>query len=222
MAEAKAIRRIIEDRFGKDHARDKRWLVCGDMNDYRERVLIGGDVFSGYKFEPVREQISCLDLLLADGFCENLVERRPELDRWTLYHTRGPQERHLCQLDYILASPALAKTNSKAVPDIVRSGQPYRTPFPPGQEVDRYPRGWLGSAESLGSLSGSRHPGYGLSVTFDIPRNAITLVERVEVRLDPLPHPFEGAYPEAMPRTGRRKWRRSPPCSMGAWRCCPS
>jgi 8-oxo-dGTP pyrophosphatase MutT (NUDIX family) len=37
-----------------------------------------------------------------------------------------------------------------------------------------------------------------LSVTFDIPRNAITLVERVEVRLDPLPHPFEGAYPEAI------------------------
>jgi hypothetical protein len=29
------------------------------------------------------------------------------------------------------------------VPDIIRAGQPWRTPFPPGQEVERYPRtGW--------------------------------------------------------------------------------
>jgi len=29
------------------------------------------------------------------------------------------------------------------VPDIVRKGQPWRTPFPPGQEVERFPRaGW--------------------------------------------------------------------------------
>ena len=35
--------------------------------------------------------------------------------RWTagrFYHTRGPQERHLCQLDYILLSPALAAQNA--------------------------------------------------------------------------------------------------------------
>jgi predicted extracellular nuclease len=143
VAEAKAIRRIIEERFGKDHARDKRWIICGDFNDYRERVVIGGDVFSGYTFSPVREMQSCLDVLLGDGFAENLVERRPELDRWTLFHSRGPQERHLCQLDYILVSPEIAKRNGKAMPDIVRGGQPYRTPFPAGQEVDRYPRvGW--------------------------------------------------------------------------------
>lgn len=143
MAEAKAIRRIIEDRFGKDHTKDKRWIICGDFNDYRERLVIGGDQFSGYTFQPVKEMGSALDVLLADGFCENLVERRPELDRWTLYHTRGPQERHLCQLDYILASPLVAQRNAKAVPDIIRGGQPYRTPFPEGQQVDRYPRvGW--------------------------------------------------------------------------------
>jgi endonuclease/exonuclease/phosphatase family metal-dependent hydrolase len=65
------------------------------------------------------------------------------MDRWTLFHSRGPREQHLCQLDYILASPALAMANPEAVPDIIRSGQPWRTPFPPGQEVDRYPRtGW--------------------------------------------------------------------------------
>ena len=33
---------------------------------------------------------------------------------------------------------------------------------------------------------------------FDIPRNAITPVERVEVRLDPSPHPFERAQSEAI------------------------
>jgi hypothetical protein len=30
-----------------------------------------------------------------------------------------------------------------AIPDIIRAGQPWRTPFPSGQEVERYPRtGW--------------------------------------------------------------------------------
>jgi endonuclease/exonuclease/phosphatase family metal-dependent hydrolase len=71
------------------------------------------------------------------------MERRPEMDRWTLYHTRGPLERHLCQLDYILLSKGLAAHNGTAVPDIIRNGQPFRTPFPPGQEVERFPRaGW--------------------------------------------------------------------------------
>ena len=143
IAEAKAVRRIIEERFGKDHAGGKRWVICGDLNDYRERVLIGGDSFAGHSFEPVVEAQSSLNVLLAGGFAENIVERRPELDRWTLYHTRGPQERHLCQLDYILLSPSLAQRNAQAIPDIVRGGQPWRTPFPPGQEVERFPRtGW--------------------------------------------------------------------------------
>ncbi|WP_439501817.1 endonuclease/exonuclease/phosphatase family protein [Aminobacter ciceronei] len=143
VAEAKAVRRIIEDRFGKDHAADKRWVICGDMNDYRERLVISGDAYQGYGFTPVQETASCLDVFLADGFAENVVARRQEMDRWTLYHTRGPLERHLCQLDYILLSPSLARTNEQAVPDIVRRGQPWRTIFPPGQEVDRYPRaGW--------------------------------------------------------------------------------
>ena len=37
------MRRIIENRFGKDFAADKRWLICGDFNDYRQRIVIGGD-----------------------------------------------------------------------------------------------------------------------------------------------------------------------------------
>jgi predicted extracellular nuclease len=143
MAEALAVRRIIEERFGKEHAASKRWAICGDFNDYRQRLIITGDAHAGYLFELAEEEQSCLDVLLDDSFCENVVERRPEMDRWTLYHTRGPQERHLCQLDYILLSPALAKRNATAVPDIIRNGQPYRTPFPPGQEVERFPRvGW--------------------------------------------------------------------------------
>ena len=143
IAEAQAVRRIIEERFGKDHAANKRWMICGDLNDYRQRIVISGDQFEGHEFSVVNETQSAINVLLAGGFCENVVERRPEMERWTLYHTRGPQERHLCQLDYILLSSALAKSNAKAVPDIVRRGQPWRTPFPSGQEVERYPRaGW--------------------------------------------------------------------------------
>ena len=133
MAEAKAIRKIIEDRFGKDHARDKRWMICGDFNDYRERVIIGGDVFSGYTFAPVREEESCLDVLLGDGFCENLVERRPELDRWTLYHTRGPQERHLCQLDYILVSPLWQNETAMRCPTSFAAGSHIERRFRPAR-----------------------------------------------------------------------------------------
>ena len=143
MAEAAAVRRIIETRFGADKTARRRWLICGDCNDYYERVLIHGDEVTGYEFEPVKEEMSSLDLLLANGFAENIVSRKPELDRWTLFHTRGPDERHLCQLDYLLLSPALAERNSQAVPDIIRNGQPWRAIFPPGQEVDRFPRtGW--------------------------------------------------------------------------------
>lgn len=42
-----------------------------------------------------------------------------------------------------MASPAFAAKNEHAVPDIIRRGQPWRTIFPPEQNVDRYPRtGW--------------------------------------------------------------------------------
>lgn len=47
------------------------------------------------------------------------------------------------RLDYIWLSPRLAETNATHVPEIIRNGQPFRTVFPPGQEVERYPRtGW--------------------------------------------------------------------------------
>ncbi|MCY6380000.1 endonuclease/exonuclease/phosphatase family protein [Hoeflea prorocentri] len=142
-AEARAVRRIIEDRFGSGKTAGKRWVICGDMNDYQERVIISGDRTNGYIFEPVREAESSVDIFTSDGFAENVVQRRDEMDRWTLFHTRGPEERHLCQLDYILLSPSLAESNASRVPDIVRAGQPFRTIFPDGQAPERYPRtGW--------------------------------------------------------------------------------
>ncbi len=142
VAEARAVRGIIEKRFG-DRAADRRWAICGDLNDYAERVLIEGDQWAGYTFQPVVEAQSAVNVFTSDGFAVNPVDRRPELDRWTLYHTRGPKERHLCQLDYVLLSAGVARRNATAIPDIVRNGQPYRTVFPPGQEVDRFPRvGW--------------------------------------------------------------------------------
>ncbi len=142
-AEAKAVRMIIEKRFGKGKTANKRWMICGDMNDYRSRIIVQGDRSSGFTFKQDTENQSGHDTLIADSFSTNLVERRDFLDQWTLYHSRGPQEQHLCQLDYILASPALADKNPKVVPQIIRNGQPFRTPFPEGQKVERYPRtGW--------------------------------------------------------------------------------
>ncbi|CAD7023463.1 endonuclease [Pseudorhizobium endolithicum] len=142
-AEARAVRKIIEDRFGADRAASKNFAICGDMNDYQEKVVVTGSRRLGHHFAHVREERSALDVFSTDGFAVNPVERRPEMDRWTLYHARGPQEQHLCQLDYIWLSPALAARNATVIPDIVRGGQPYRTPFPPGQEVERFPRiGW--------------------------------------------------------------------------------
>ncbi len=143
LAEAACVRAIIEERFGKDHAADKRWMICGDMNDYREKQAISGGDGEPYIFTQVEEVEAGFDPLIEGDFAINMVARRDYTDRWTLYHSRGPEERHLCQLDYLMASPLLADQNPKVVPDIIRNGQPWRTPFPPGQDVERYPRiGW--------------------------------------------------------------------------------
>lgn len=142
-AEAKAVRHIIENRFGSEHAADRNFVICGDMNDYQERIDVIGDRRNGFEYVVQSNLPSALDVFSRDGFAENAMLRRDPLERWTLYHARGPEEQHLCQLDYIWLSRALSKANPKAVPDVIRNGQPFRTPFPPGQEVERYPRtGW--------------------------------------------------------------------------------
>ena len=142
-AEAKAVRMIIENRFGKDQTDSKRWMICGDMNDYRSRILVKGERHKGFAFEPVEEETSGFDPFLEGGFSVNLSQDMPKIEQWTLFHSRGPEERHLCQLDYLLASPSLAEKNPTAMPEIIHGGQPHRTPFPEGQNVERYPRtGW--------------------------------------------------------------------------------
>lgn len=141
-AEARAVRHIIEQKF-PDKPEKMRWMVCGDFNDYRKRLVVDGIHGQKPKFELMEETVCGFDGLVEGGFGENLVARREPEDQWTLYHTRGPEEQHLVQLDYLLASPALAVSNPTAVPEIIRSGQPYRTVFPPNQNVERYPRtGW--------------------------------------------------------------------------------
>ncbi|MCP1199632.1 endonuclease/exonuclease/phosphatase family protein [Notoacmeibacter sp. MSK16QG-6] len=141
-AELAATRQILTDKFDGGPER-MRWAICGDLNDYRERIVIHGEFEEEFRFEHVREADSSLDVLLEDGFAFDPTQKLDPMQRWTLFHSRGPGRRHLCQLDYILLSPKLAKANPDAVPQIERRGQPWRTIVPPGQEVERFPRtGW--------------------------------------------------------------------------------
>jgi predicted extracellular nuclease len=121
-AEAKAVRRIIEDRFGANTATAK-WIIVGDLNDY-----VVSDTGTA-------DPDTALGPLFEGGFSTNVLENLPPLERWTHYF---PDENSFHQLDYILLSPALASLNGTAMPVIVRGAQPYRVP---GLEaVPRYPR----------------------------------------------------------------------------------
>jgi len=147
-AEARAVRRIIEERFGAGW-RDAHWIVAGDLNDFRERIRPGG--------AAVPALPSGLDALFED-FAVNPVDALPPEERWTFYyrqageHGEPPDEQHT-QLDYILLSPALAAANPKPQVELVRRGLPYRVPLDPAHpdrsigylatRPDRYPRvGW--------------------------------------------------------------------------------
>ena len=168
-------------------------MICGDLNDYRERVMVAGDAHAGYRFEPVEEKVSCVDTLTQGGFCENIVERRPPLDRWTLYHTRGPQERHLCQLDYLLVVACLVAGEWKCHPRhrAQRATLAHRVSAGAGGGSLSAHR--LGQAEGVRPLSGRRDAGHHVRAMmgFDVPTGQILPVEAVDVRLDPAPHPFE-------------------------------
>lgn len=125
-AEAQAVRRIVERRFGgASAARAADWAICGDLNDYEEidGVPVGG---------------GALAALLEDGFSVDPVRRLPPTERWTHYFT---SEDVYVQLDYVLLSPALAARTPQALPSILRKGQPHRVPRLDG--ALRYPRvGW--------------------------------------------------------------------------------
>lgn len=130
VAEARAVRRIIEQRFGR-RADEANWAICGDLNDFRE--IDGLPVVDDYgKIVP-----SGLDPLFSDHFAVNIMQRRQAEDRWTTYH--GAEDQY-AQLDYILLSPAMANANPAAVPEIIRDGLPYRARR---YEGPRFPRvGW--------------------------------------------------------------------------------
>ncbi len=141
-AELAATRQILTEKFD-DRPDRMRWAICGDFNDYRERILVHGEFDDDYRFEHLKEDDSSLNILLDDGFAIDPSEKLDPMERWTLFHSRGPGRRHLCQLDYILLSPKLADANPDAVPRIERRGQPWRTIMPPSQIVERFPRtGW--------------------------------------------------------------------------------
>ncbi|MEZ5923968.1 MAG: endonuclease/exonuclease/phosphatase family protein [Hyphomicrobiaceae bacterium] len=129
-AESLAIRTLIERRFGPG-ASEAPWLVCGDFNDY---VEIDGAPETDQDGNLVPHGLTPL---LDPGFSVNLVARRPADDRWTTYYAPGDL---YTQIDFILASPGLARANPNAVPEIIRGGQPYRAKR---YEGPRYPRiGW--------------------------------------------------------------------------------
>jgi endonuclease/exonuclease/phosphatase family metal-dependent hydrolase len=132
--EALAVRALIEAKF-PDPA-GALWAVAGDLNDYRLRIKVS-------KAEGRRETVTALgpdepsgvDPLLAGGFGANLLERLPEAERWTHYYA---PERHKTQLDYVIASPALAE-RLRGV-EVIREGMPHRVP---NLDAPRYPRiGW--------------------------------------------------------------------------------
>jgi endonuclease/exonuclease/phosphatase family metal-dependent hydrolase len=124
LAEATAVRRIIERHFPNPAAAD--WVIAGDLNDYVET-------------DGVTDADHGLGPLLGDGFAVNIVRDRiaDPMDRWTHFFA---SEQSYHQLDYILLSPALAARNRDAAVRIIRHGQPFQAERYAGA---RFPRvGW--------------------------------------------------------------------------------
>ncbi len=110
LAEAKAIRQIIEARFPKPAETD--WVVLGDCNDFTE-------------IDGVPQDDHGLMPLLKDGFAVDLlplVESDP-MQRWTHHF---PDDDTYSALDHMLLSPRLAEQNRQASVKIIREGLPYR------------------------------------------------------------------------------------------------
>ncbi len=135
--EAITVREIINRKF--DNPADALWCVVGDLNDYQQVIKVRKELdANGNQVEDVVvENESGVDPLLADGFGVNLAQNLADADRWTHYYASG---RHKTQLDYIIASPALA-AKMVGQPEIVRMGMPHRVPN--SAHIPRFPRiGW--------------------------------------------------------------------------------
>ena len=128
--EAITVREIINRKF--DNPADALWCVVGDLNDYQQVIKVRKELdANGNQVEDVVvENESGVDPLLTEGFGVNLAQNLAAADRWTHYYASG---RHKTQLDYIIASPALA---AKMV------GQPGNCPHghaPPRAKFGRHP-----------------------------------------------------------------------------------
>lgn len=139
-AEAHAVRRLVERKFG-DAADRANWMIVGDLNDYRDKLRLLRSDEGALRMVPERMAATGLDPLYADHFAVDLIERLPPDERWTHYY---PEERELAALDHLFVSPALARANGQARPTVVRAGLPYRLPLdrvrPPQAAIARYPR----------------------------------------------------------------------------------
>lgn len=102
LAQARATKKIVTDRFGESSGRNQ-FAIVGDLNDYRAS---GGSLNSLLNWDQV----------------EDVVERLPADDRWTHYWARESEYR---QLDYLLLSNSLARRNTGR-PRIERAGLPWR------------------------------------------------------------------------------------------------
>lgn len=148
VAEARAVREIVLRCFG-ERWRDENWIIAGDLNDHRFRILPGGVIEDTLP--------SGIDVLF-DDFATDVFAGVPRPERWTCFRRSSPDregardEAH-AQLDYILLSPALARANPDPRPDVIRRGLAYATPLDPSHpdrsigylatRADRYPRiGW--------------------------------------------------------------------------------
>ena len=146
--EAVTVREIINRKFDNPadnpaKAAKALWAVVGDLNDAQKHIFVSrkkGNPEKIREFSPSRskEKIgSGIDPLLDDGFGVNLVENLASSEQWSLFYARNSTK---SQLDYVIASPALAELVSEP-PRFIRKGQPYRVPNT--DAVDRYPRiGW--------------------------------------------------------------------------------
>jgi endonuclease/exonuclease/phosphatase family metal-dependent hydrolase len=147
--EAVTVHEIINRKFDNPaKAAEALWAVVGDLNDAQKHIFVSRKKDNPEeirKFSPShskkdseKEELgSGIDPLLDDGFGVNLAETLASSEQWSLFYAPKSTK---SQLDYVIASPALARRISEP-PRFIRKGQPYRVPNT--DAVDRYSRiGW--------------------------------------------------------------------------------
>lgn len=115
--QAEKVLEIVKGRFGDDPSQG-RWIVCGDMNDYR-----GDDEEGKCAIEGLIDWSPCVDVV---------NERLEPAEQWTHYY---PKADKYSQLDYLLVSKALAEA-SPGKPEIMRKGLPGRAERYAGERFD--------------------------------------------------------------------------------------